>query len=136
MHLRFQAMTAAYQADNVGVSLVEERRCDHGHPAFAATFPGHWIGQTPTAGLPDPITVIAARCTAAHAAGAFIAFILGTEGPEAAEAFMDEVRQVTREMTPLVQHLHTTGQGCCEAAYRTQGREHTCRNTAPKETPK
>lgn len=136
MDFTFGAVTAAYQADNAGVSLVDASRCEHGHPAFAITFPGRWIGQTPAAGLPDPVTVIVARCTASHAVGAFIAFLLGTEGPDAAEAFMQEVRQVTREMTPFVHHIHTTGQGCCEAAYRTQGREHTCRRTAPEETPK
>ncbi|MFI1030758.1 hypothetical protein [Streptomyces sp. NPDC020951] len=127
MHFTFDAVATAYQSDNAGVSLVDARRCEHDHPAFAVTFPGRWIGETHAAGLPDPLTVITARCTATHMVGAFIAFLLGTEGTEAADAFMQEVHQVAHELTPVVHHIHTTGQGCCEAAFRTRGREHTCR---------
>lgn len=128
MHFTFDPVTTAYQADNAGVSLVDASRCEHGDPAFAITFPGRWLGKTPAEGLPDPLTVIVARCTASHAVGAFLAFLLGTEGPEAADAFMDEVRATAEELTPAIHHMHTTGQGCCEASYRTQGREHTCKN--------
>jgi hypothetical protein len=130
MHFTFDAVTAAYQADNAGVSLVDASRCEHDDPAFAVTFPGRWLGQTSTTDLPDPVTVILARCTASHAVGAFLAFLLGTEGTEAADEFMAEVRTVAQELTPAIHHMHTTGQGCCEAAYRTQGREHTCKGGA------
>lgn len=77
-----------------------------------------------------PLTVVLARCSASYAVGAFLAYLLVTEGTEAIDAFMDEARAAAEEVTPVLRHLHVTGQGCCEAAYRTQGREHTCKNGA------
>lgn len=132
MNFSFDPVSTAYRADNAGVSLIDATRCEHDHPAFAVTFPGRWIGKN-TANLPDPVTVVLARCNASHMAGAFIAFLLGTEGTEAADAFMQEIHQVAHELTPFVHHLHTTGQDCCQAAYTTRGREHTRRkNEAQK----
>ncbi|MFM9563270.1 MULTISPECIES: hypothetical protein [Streptomyces] len=130
MHFSFDPVTTAYLADNAGVSLVDATRCEHDHPAFSLTLPGRWLGKAATAGLPAPLTVVLARCSASYAVGAFLAYLLVTEGTEAIDAFMDEARAAAEEVTPVLRHLHVTGQGCCEAAYRTQGREHTCKNGA------
>lgn len=130
MTFAFDPVTTAYKANNAGVSLLDTARCDHDHPAFTITFLGQWVGKTATADLPDPLTVILARCSASHAVGTFLAFLTVTEGPDAADAFMDEVRTAAEELTPLIRHLETPGLGCCEAAYRTGGREHTCKEGA------
>lgn len=125
-----EPVTTAYQAANAGVSLLDTARCEHDHPAFTIAFIGRWVSKTTTADLPDPLNVVLARCSASHVVGAFLAFLAATEGTDAADAFMDEIRTTAEELTPLIRHLETPGQGCCEAACRTGGREHTCKGGA------
>jgi hypothetical protein len=125
MRFDFEPITTAFQADNVGVTLATQSRCEHGHLAFGLNFPGRWIGQN-TSGLITPLPVILARCTASHMIGAINAFIAATEGPEAATAFNHEAIAAFDELAPVIHQLHAQGRDCCQAAYLTGGREHTC----------
>lgn len=126
MYIDFEVVKTAYLADNAGVTLVPQQRCQDGHPAFGLTFPGRWIGQNTGPDLPEPLTVLVSRGTATHMAAAFVAFLIATEGPEAAEAFADEARTTCRALAPAIRELQAQGRDCCQAAYRTGGREHTC----------
>lgn len=133
MEYDFQPVTTAFEASNAGVSLVSERKCEHGHPAFGLTFPGRWVGQQADEQPVAPVSVIIARCTATHIVGSLTAFIAAAEGLEASLAFMDEARAAFNELGPAIRDLHSQGRLCCEAAFRTGGREHTCnRNEAQK----
>ncbi|MFJ5059043.1 hypothetical protein ACIP96_06440 [Streptomyces nigra] len=129
MKLGFDPVTAAFQADNVGVALAPSSVCEHGNPAFALTFPGRWIGQAAGNQPPGPITVIVARCTATHMTGAFTAFLHAIEGGAAAAAFIDQAHDAHRDMADAMRQLHAQGRICCQAAYLTSGREHTCART-------
>lgn len=130
MSFGFQPIHTAFEANNAGVTLVHASTCEHGHPAFGITFPGRWIGQNTGPQLIAPVAVLLSRCTATHMVGAFAAYTAAIDGPHAGQAFMDDARTAFREMYPTIRELHTDGRICCEAAYRTGGREHTCHTQA------
>jgi hypothetical protein len=132
MNYDFQPVTVAFEASNAGVSLVSEKKCEHGHPAFGLTFPGRWVGQGGDQQPEAPVSVILARCTATHIAGSIAAFIAAAEGLEASVAFMDEARAAFNELGPAIRDLYNQGRLCCEAAFRTGGREHTCSQGGPR----
>lgn len=51
------------------------------------------------------------------------------EGDAAAQALADDITASTEKATAMLQDLNDQRRDCCEAGFRTLGREHTCTPT-------
>ncbi|REE62158.1 hypothetical protein BX257_4771 [Streptomyces sp. 3212.3] len=128
MHLEHQPSRRPFLATRCGMGLAPELTCEHGEAGLAMHLFGAWVkdaNQTPSA-----ITVLIPRCMAAHLIGALHAFIAHHEGMDATVALGEQTHQAFDVALQQLRDLDAHGRGCCEAAFRTGGREHTCRNTA------
>lgn len=131
MHLDRRPTSPPFFANNCGVSLAPESPCAHGDVAFALHFLGAWDPAARRAGA--EVDVLLPRCVAAQVTGALAAWITYHEGDQAAEAFMDQARAAFHTVLGKLRDLEAQGRDCCEAAFRTGSREHTCgRNEAQK----
>lgn len=115
-------------AHNCGVGLAPETTCLHGEPAFSLHLLGTYSGAAAHANDAQ-LHVLLPRCVAAQVVGALTAFIANTEGLAASEAFMDAARGTFHTTLQELSDVVAQGRDCCEAAFRTGGREHTCSRT-------
>lgn len=131
MYLDRRPTSPPFLANTCGVSIAAELTCSHGDPAFALHFLGAWdptaLRQTGT-----ELDATLPRCVAAQLVGALGAFITHHDGDQAAEDFMDQARASFHTVLGQLRDLKTQGRDCCEAAFRSDGREHTC---SPDTTP-
>jgi len=132
MYLDRVPTSPPFLATNCGVSIADELPCSHGDPAFALHFLGALDPRARQTGT--EVDAMLPRCVAAQLVGALSAFITHHDGDQAAEDFMDQARASFHTILGKLRDLQTQGRDCCEAAFRTDGREHTCRPDIAPET--
>lgn len=112
---------------NTGVQIADEARCEHGQAAILVCL----IGEYLTKGSPhDRLDTVLPRCVIAELLGTLQTQIRRGEGDAALQEFLDDVAEHAAAADTAMQLLHAQARDCCEAGFRTHGREHTCgRNT-------
>lgn len=125
MHFDHQPTSPPFLAANCGAGLAPELPCLHGDPSFALRLFGTWHPTASQAGT--ELDVLLPRCVAAQLVGALTAFITHHEGHDAGEAFTDQAEEAFYTILDKLRDIAEQGCDCCEAAFRTGGREHTCR---------
>lgn len=118
-----------FLATTGGSGLDHENACEHGHPALSL----HLVSdpaETGEAGAEEHLQVLLSQCFAPHLFGSVIAFVQANRGPDAADAFVSEMFDAYEKATKAILDIQAQGRACCEAAFRTGGREHTCKNGA------
>ncbi|WP_411090814.1 hypothetical protein [Streptomyces sp. 049-1] len=108
---------------NTGVRIDPEAYCEHGATA-AAVFLFGARQRTPES--TQRIDTIVPRCVMAELIGTLQAQIRRTDGEAALSQFLDDVDTFAAEADTALEQLHTERRDCCEAGFRTHGREHTC----------
>lgn len=121
-----------FLATRGGAGLHHEDHCTHGHPALSL----HLISEPKDPrDAPEHLQVLMAQCFAPQLFGSALAFVRAGRGPDAADTFVSEMFTAYEEATKAVLAIQAEGRACCEAAFNTRGREHTCgRNTTPGTT--
>lgn len=115
-----------FYVHGIGVHLAEKVPCEHGHPVAVLYLAGH-LRSTP--GALDRFDTVIPRCILIEALGSLHAAISRTEGTDALQAFQDDVAAHTAAAAAHWDRLQLQHRDCCEAGFRTHGREHTCRRT-------
>lgn len=131
MYLDRRPVSPPFRANNCGASLATEQPCGHGNPVFALHFLGAWDPAARQTG--SAVDVLLPRCVSAQLVGAFTAWITHHDGDQAAEAFMDQARASFHTVLGKLRDLEAQGRDCCEPAFRTGGREHTCGKKEPRQ---
>lgn len=117
---------------NTGVQVAEEARCEHGQPAVLVSLIGQRVKQT--SGPHERLDTVLPRCVIAELLGTLHAQIRRTEGEAALQEFLDDIAEHTAAADTAMNLLHAQARDCCEAGFRTHGREHTCRRNNTQET--
>ncbi|MEU3346394.1 hypothetical protein ABZ723_15690 [Streptomyces sp. NPDC006700] len=117
--------TRRFAAAAGGAALEHNTLCGCGDPVISL----HLIGDSSGLGLPraDELDVLLPQCIAPELFGAVLAFIRVHEGAAVADAFVKTMLDASEEASKVIAAARAQGRGCCDAAYRTGGREHTCR---------
>jgi len=120
-----------FMTNNTGLQIAPEARCEHDQAAIFLVLFGKFRSQP---GQPElALHALLPRCVMAEAIGALQAQILREEGETALQQFQDDVDTYTDDSCAALEQLHIDQRDCCEAGFRTNGREHTCgRNEAQK----
>lgn len=112
-----------------GAGLSSDYPCSHGNPAVSLHLTSDLDGTT------EDIGILLPSCMAPQLFGAALAFIQVYSGSDAADEFVTSMLAFRDQALPTVAEHRTTlraqGRGCCEAGFRTGGREHTCRRNTP-----
>jgi hypothetical protein len=117
MEIRSTPPARYFHATTGGAGVDPEHRCGHGTPSIVL----HLIsGHGDSA---EELGVLLPACLAPDIFGAVMATLAAAGGPAAAEEFIQKM------FAAYEQAVHTIAartSACCEAGYRTAGREHTC----------
>lgn len=113
-----------------GTRLTPAVECGHQDPGFFVVLFGQPMSQAKAQGH-QRIDTAMGRCALADLFGSIQAQILHREGEDALKAFQAAVTHHTDASLAALKDIHAQQRDCCEAAFRTGGREHTCgRNEA------
>ncbi len=117
-----------FYATGGGAGLSSDHPCRHGNPAISLHLTSNRDGSA------EDIGILLPSCMAPQLFGAALAFIQVYSGSDAADEFVTSMLAFRDRALPAVAEnraeLRAQGRGCCEAGFRTGGREHTCgRNT-------
>jgi hypothetical protein len=124
MEIRNTEPSRIFHATGGGAGLDFDHFCSHGSPAISF----HLLSEH--GGGSDDIGILLPSCAAPALFGAALACIKAHSGSAAADEFVREMfsacdEAVTQIETRVAEHKEAL-HACCEAGYRTQGREHTC----------
>lgn len=115
--------------NNTGLQQIPDAFCEHGQVAIGLLMFGYRYKASIRE--EERFDAIVPRCVLAETIGTLTALIRTQEGEDALEAFMNEVAAAADRSAQEFANLRTQGRDCCEAGFRTHGREHTCsRNEA------
>lgn len=115
---------------NTGVQIADEARCEHGQSAVMVSLLGNYHSKPRTHGH-ERLDTVLPRCVIAELLGTLQTQILRSEGDAALQEFLGDIAEHAAAADTAMQLLHDQGRDCCEAGFRTHGREHTCgRNEA------
>lgn len=127
MELRFTPPESPFRATRAGAGIGTGELCSHGAPLLTFQFFNNESDKE------DSTAVVMAACVAPQMFGAAIGLIGLTGGVEAAESFVREMLAAADATADRVAaraaEQAEAAKYCCEANYRTGGREHTCRST-------
>lgn len=115
MEIRSTPPARYFHATAGGAGVDKEHRCSHGTPSVLL----HLINGDSA----EELGVLLPACLAPEIFGAVMATLAVAGGPEAAEGF---VQKMFAAYEQAVHTLAARTSACCEAGYRTAGREHTC----------
>ncbi|MFD5468871.1 hypothetical protein [Streptomyces sp. NPDC127105] len=117
--------TRRFAAATAGAALEHNMLCGCGDPFVSL----YLIGDSAGRGFPraDELEVLLPQCIAPELFGVALAFIRVHEGADIADAFVKSMLDSCEEASQVIAAARAQGRGCCEAAYKTGGREHTCR---------
>ena len=121
--------TDPYVVGNTGARVDTDAYCAHGQ---AAVFLALFAHRRSEPHQQERLDTFVPRCVLAELIGAVHAQITHEEGTEAAQAFTHEIEQNSQASLAALQEMHAQRRDCCEAGFRTAGREHTC--TSPEAT--
>lgn len=121
-NFEFVPITNAILANNAGLSLDPKARCTHGEAAVGIRFFVQGAGP----GQQRHVDVVVPRCAMADLIGTLTALVHLHEGDAAAEKLAQDIATSTQKATDMLGPLHAAGRDCCQAGFRTNGREHTC----------
>lgn len=119
-------------ATQAGIGIAPIRCQDHDELAVSVDLEGTRVTRTGP-GTQDQVGLVVPRCVLASSIGSLLAQIDHYEGANAARAFLDAVHAAQARAQPQMADLARAGRDCCDAGFRTGGREHTCRTTATAE---
>lgn len=100
--------------------------CAHDHAALSL----HLISDpaaTGSTGEEQHLQVLVPQCFAPHLFGSALAFVQASRGTDAADEFVKQLLDTYEQASETIRKAQEQGRACCEAAFRTGGREHTCR---------
>ncbi|MFF9285440.1 hypothetical protein [Streptomyces griseosporeus] len=124
MNIMHTQPSRLFIATGGGAGLNPDFPCGHGTAALSL----HLLSQHGE--VSEDIGIILPRCAAAGLIGGALAYIAAAEGAAAADAFLADVdaayEKATREVKAYMADQEAAQAACCEAGYRSQGREHTC----------
>ncbi|OQQ16099.1 hypothetical protein B0675_02090 [Streptomyces sp. M41(2017)] len=127
MELRFIPPESPFRATRAGAGIGTGELCSHGAPLLALQFFNNENEKE------DSTAVVLPACVAPQLFGAAIGLIGASGGVEAAESFVREMLTAANKTVSTVAAREAeqaeAATHCCEASYRTGGREHTCRST-------
>lgn len=113
-----------YVVGNTGSRIDSGSHCEqHGEAGIFIALFAYLYSQ------PDEqqrVDTVMPRCVLAQLLGSVQAHILHHEGQAAAQSFLDQVGAHAADSLTGLQQMHTQARDCCEAGFRTHGREHTC----------
>lgn len=112
-----------------GTRLTDIVECEHHETGFVVVL----FGQSRSAPGPQRIDTAIGRCNLADLFGSIQAQILHHEGEAALKAFQESVAHHTHASHTALKDIRAQHRDCCEAAFRTGGREHTCQNEAGRD---
>jgi hypothetical protein len=110
---------------NTGVQIAGEARCEHGQPAILISLLGDYLSR-PRTHAHERLDTVLPRCVIAELLGTLQSQIRRTEGDAALQEFLDDIAEHTAAADTAMNLLHAQARDCCEAGFRTHGREHTC----------
>ncbi|MGW2170370.1 hypothetical protein ACWC1C_07540 [Streptomyces sp. NPDC001705] len=129
MPLRRTEPSRIFHVTGGGAGLDPTHRCDHDSPAVSFHLFSEHHGRT------EDIRIVMPMCGAPGFFGAAVAFIDEELGIDEGDKFMAAIQkareQATRHIDRAKAAQRAAKDACCEAGYRTQGREHTCSTTPP-----
>ncbi|MFE7236126.1 hypothetical protein ACFVAF_37040 [Streptomyces sp. NPDC057596] len=129
MDIRITEPSRIFRATSGGAGLNAEYRCSDGSPSLSFHLFSEHDGTT------EDIAVLLPACVAPRLVGAALAYLEAAQGTEAGEQFVQALlatRDRSAQLLAAERAEHEAASAaCCEAGYRTQGREHTCRGTQP-----
>lgn len=130
MEIRHTEPSRFFVATGGGAGLSPDfPSCSHGTSAISLHLTSS-IG-----GTHDDLGVILPQCAAASLLGAALAYIHAVDGQDAHDEFLASMTKAYDEASAQIAKHAADDEAaratCCEAGYRTQGREHTCRATDP-----
>jgi len=109
---------------NTGIQIAEDARCEHGQSAVLVSLIGQHLSHT--SGPHERLDTVLPRCVIAELLGTLQTQIRRTEGDTAVQEFLDDVAEHAAAADTAMNLLHAQARDCCEAGFRTHGREHTC----------
>lgn len=115
-----------FLATTGGAGLDYDSFCEDGHPVLKLHLVSDLAGTGDTP-ADKHLQVLVAQCLAPHLFGSAIAFVRASRGSDAADAFVSAMFDAYEQATKTILDIQAQGRACCEAAFRTGGREHTCR---------
>ncbi|NUS86001.1 MAG: hypothetical protein HOY75_25580 [Streptomyces sp.] len=113
-----------FYATHGGAGVDRDHPCAHDTPAIQF----HLMDDSPQRPH-DDIGVLIPQCLAPHLFGAALAFVRATSGSDAADEFVAAMFAAYEQAAHTLDDLHDNKRTCCEAGFRTHGREHTCNPT-------
>jgi hypothetical protein len=118
----------SFHAKRAGAGLCRVHRCSHGSPSISLHFFNAQDGKEVDLGVLLP------ACVAPQLFGAVIALIEASGGPEVSDSFVKRMfaaaEETSRTVAARLTEREEARKHCCEASYRTGGREHTCKHDA------
>lgn len=132
MEIRHTQPSRYFRATGGGAGLNDDHRCGHGQPSISL----HLLSQHD--GVSEDIGILLPVCVAPTLVGAALAYIHEALGSEMADEFVTALLAARDKAIPQIAAAaaayRAADEACCEAGYRTQGREHTCGSTTPPTT--
>ncbi|WP_073946490.1 hypothetical protein [Streptomyces kebangsaanensis] len=129
MDIRFTEPSRVFRTTNGGAGLSFEHPCNHGSPALSF----HLFSEHD--GITEDIAILLPACAAPHLFGAALAYLEAAQGSGVGQQFIEDMLAARDRSAQLLAakraEYEAASAACCEAGYRTQGREHTCRGTQP-----
>lgn len=122
MDLRSPKPSRTFHVSYGGAGLNPDHRCNHGTPALSLHL---FNTDGPT---PEDIAFLIPLCIAPDLFGAALGYIEATLGSDLADEFLG---RLTATRSKAARTLAARVAACCEASFRTGGREHTCSGPAP-----
>lgn len=117
MEIRSVPPARLFHVTNAGAGVDPDHRCGHGSPSVVLhLFSDH-------DGTPEDLGVLLPACAAPGLFGAAIAAVAASGGPAAAQGFISKMFSAYEEAGRAIAERV---RACCEAGFRTAGREHTC----------
>ncbi|MFI5685861.1 hypothetical protein [Streptomyces sp. NPDC051636] len=124
MHLRRITPSRRFLATNGGIGLTFNHLCSHGSPLLSL----HLFNEQNIP--PEDIGILLPSCLAPDLFGAALAHIEASGGPAAAEEFLAQLlkakERALETLATSQPEPRSPESPCCEAGFRTLGREHTC----------
>lgn len=124
MEIRHTDPSRLFVATNGGAGLNFDHPCAHGIPAVSLHLFSHHHGTS------EDIGILLPSCVAPSLFGAAIAYVQAACGSETAEQFIADLltakEQALEVLAARRAKWDAVQAACCEAGFRTQGREHTC----------
>lgn len=113
-------------AVRAGAGVDPRHHCEHDDPVLALVLVAGGTCPCHPDALTGELQALVPVCAATDMIGAALASLRAEQGSAAADAFVKRMFEAYEEATRNLLRLKTQGRTCCEAGYRTGGREHTC----------